>query len=251
VSLIKKLAKVINYFEMTTEGLVVDQTNNSGGSLLYGYAIAAMLTDRPLNTPFHQVTLTPKEVSNAIRDNKSIQFELAQRPENNKAPRQWMQGYAADRSFFKSYLAYNQFIINEWNNGKKITSNFPILGIKKIKPHPLGHYSKPILMLVDSLDFSTADFIPAILQDEKRAVIFGEKTAGAGGSVERCSYPNLLGVASLSFTTSFAERANRKAIENLGITPNIPYTKTVEDMIGNNKDYKKAINAAVEDLLAP
>lgn len=248
--LIKNLAQIIKRFESTTDALVVDQTNNEGGMLLYGYAVASMLTDRPLKTPSFEISLTPKEVNNALEQMEAIKFQIAARKEDPEPSLHLVQGYPDDIDLLESYLSYVKFIVAEWNKGKTITSNFPMLGIKKISPHPMAHYSKPILMLVNCLDFSTADFIPAILQDEKRAVIFGEKTAGAGGAVEKCSYPNLLGVASFSFTTSFAKRISGTPIENLGITPDIAYTQTVEDLTGNQRNYKRAINKAVEDLLS-
>src|SRR5262249_2258033 len=40
----------------------------------------------------------------------------------------------------------------------------------------------PILMLIDSIDPSAADFGPAPLQDNHRGVLFGTNTAGAGGN---------------------------------------------------------------------
>ena len=47
----------------------------------------------------------------------------------------------------------------------------------------------------------------------------------------------------------FAERANGQPIENLGVTPDIPYAVTAADVQGGYAGYIKAADAAVSGLL--
>ena len=107
----------------------------------------------------------------------------------------------------------------------------------------------PILLLVNELDFSCGDFFPSILQDNDRATIMGTRTAGAGGAVQGVEVPNLVGVGSMSFTTTIAERINQQPLENLGVTPDIEYQMTVEDMQNGFQGYKEAVLEAVEAIL--
>lgn len=59
-------AKLIQFFSSETEGLIIDQTNNPGGSVLYMYGLLSMLTDQPLNVPQHRMILTQDEVQAAL-----------------------------------------------------------------------------------------------------------------------------------------------------------------------------------------
>jgi C-terminal processing protease CtpA/Prc len=140
------------------------------------------------------------------------------------------------------------FIIDEWNSGRQITEPNYLLGIGPLPPYPRIRYTKPILVLVNHLDFSGGDFFPAILQDNKRAAIMGTHTAGAGGYVGKVSFPNLNGIAYFSYTASIAERTNHRPLENLGVTPDIHYEITENDLHNNYRSYSAEILKNVQTL---
>jgi len=48
---------------------------------------------------------------------------------------------------------------------------------------------------------------------------------------------------------SFAERANFQMIENLGVSPDIVYEVTADDLQNDYRGYIKAVNEAVKNLL--
>lgn len=148
--------------------------------------------------------------------------------------------------FLKSYY---ELILEEWNRGEFLTRPTPILGVDRINPHPKYHYTKPILILIDEMDFSGGDFMPAILQDNRRAVLFGSKTAGAGGFVTSFQFPNPNGIWLCSYTGSIAERPSLQKIENVGVTPDIQYQITPSDIQGGYQGYVNAVNEAVQQLL--
>lgn len=148
--------------------------------------------------------------------------------------------------FLKSWY---QLILDEWNRGETLTRPTHILGVDRINPHPKYRYTKPILMLIDEMDFSGADFMPAILQDNKRATLFGCRTAGAGGFITAFQFPNTNGIAACFYTGSVAERPNTQKIENVGITPEIEYQLTAEDLQGGYKGYVNAVNDAIQQIL--
>jgi len=87
------------------------------------------------------------------------------------------------------------------------------------------------------------------MQDNQRAVIFGTKTAGAGGHVVETRFPNLLGIKAFITTGSLGYRLNGKPIENLGVTPDIMQEVTENDIKNEYQDYIKALHQAIDHLL--
>jgi hypothetical protein len=158
-----------------------------------------------------------------------------------------LQGYPASYEFAQFYLNYSRFIVNEWNAGRKLTNPYFLMGVDHINPAPV-HYSKPILFMVNQLDFSGGDFFPAIMQDNKRATIFGTRTAGAGGYVNDIQIPNDVGIDTFRCTESIAERVDQNRIENLGVKPDIDYAMTDSDYSQNYVSYVAAIQKALMDL---
>src|SRR5690606_18873159 len=128
------------------------------------------------------------------------------------------------------------------------TDPYPLYGIDVIEPHAMVRYTKPVLILTNSMDFSGGDFFPAMMQDNKRAIIFGEKTAGAGGFVVTDIFPNFLGIQDFSYTASLAERKDHRPIENLGVQPDVPYKISVNDLTRNYVEYVQAIKKELKKM---
>lgn len=240
----EQFATLIAYLEKTTDGLVIDQVNNPGGSVTYFLKLLSVLSNTPMKTPTQRVMITQEEVNTALE-----LVDLLSLIVNNPS---YLEGlnFPFSLAQTKLLLNYYNFIVAEWSQGRSFTKKFPLMGFDTIPPDAVKtKYTRPILVLVNSLDFSSADFFPAILQDNKRAKIMGSRTAGAGGSVDTVKFPNRFGINYFSYTTSIAERLNSKPIENLGITPDIEYNLNVEDYQNNYKGYVQAINNAIEGLI--
>lgn len=244
----EQFAEIMNYFQHSTEALVVDQLNNPGGNLFYMYALASMLTDKPLLVPKQKMTITQEDVYFALDDLNDLEEVMTDEDARNVLGSN-LAGYPADLELARGIVNYFRFIINEWNEGRQLTELGYVYGIDYLKPHPKGYYAKPILMLVNELDFSCADFLPAILQDNHRVKILGTRTAGAGGYVLSHAYPNLFGIQGFSYTGSIAHRADNNPIENLGVTPEVIVELTAKDLERNYPDYMSEIHKAVFDLL--
>ena len=247
--MVKDFAALVGEFNQRADGLIIDQTNNPGGYVLYLYALASMLTDFPLAVPAHYITLTQSDIA------ESVNFILETAGAKTDADAIEMLGpdvlgYPVTYDLLNKWIAFQADTIKQWGAGKTITDPLPAYGIDRITPDVSNRYSKPVMILTNQLDFSGGDFFPAIMQDNKRAVIFGERTAGAGGVVKKYKRENnLLGVEAVNLTATIAERPGGQPIENLGVTPDLPYTVTPADVQGGYAGYIKAADAAMNGLL--
>ena len=160
-----------------------------------------------------------------------------------------VSGYPVDMNFVEVTKEFFRFYLSEWNAGKTLTAAYHLYGVDSINPHPEANYTKPILFLINELDFSGGDFMPTILKDNKRVTLLGTRTAGAGGYVIRHEFPNRLGLARFSTTGSLAERVTGDPIENLGVQPDISYELKAEDFQDDFKSYREKINKSVIGLI--
>lgn len=244
----KKFIEIIKRMEKTTDKLVIDQLNNPGGSVFYLYSLVSLLSPKPMATPKHYMAINQEEIVDAYKSLKDLE-KIKNLEDLKKAfGTETVGGYPLSMSFLEFMKSYYQFKIDEWNAGKKLTSPYHLYGVDMINPHPTVQYSKPILLLVNELDFSGGDFFPAIMQDNKRATIMGVRTAGAGGYVLGVELTNQLGIGGFRYTGSLADRVDNTPIENLGVKPEIDYALTVEDYQKGFKGFKAAIQKAVKEL---
>lgn len=269
-SLIKEFGEIINHMDQHTDALVIDQLHNFGGYVDYMYGLASILAVEPLQAPYHRIKITQKEAlvaysklemiklielvllnkesedeqtddKNRDGDDEKNDEHQDKAPKSNENPINFQE-----LMFLKSYY---QLILEDWNRGVTLTRPTPILGVDRINPHAKYHYTKPIVMLIDEMDFSGGDFMPAILQDNRRALLFGSRTAGAGGFVFSFQFPNNHGIGKCSYTGSIAERSGTAKIENVGVTPDIQYHLTPSDIQNGYQGYVNAVNQAVLQCL--
>lgn len=249
---IKEFGKIINMMDENTDALVIDQVHNFGGFVHIQYILASILTNHPLQAPYHRIKITQKDVLDAYETLELIKLiemttAFSESEDQTSESKEEETGLNFQELLFLK--AYCELILEDWNKGQTLTSATPILGVDKINPHPKYRYSKPILMLINEMDFSGGDFMPAILQDNQRALLFGARTAGAGGYVFTFQFPNTNGIAFCSYTASIAERLNNQKIENLGVTPDIPYQVTLDDVQSGYRGYIEAANQTINTLL--
>ena len=242
--------ELINLFEIHTDALVIDQLNNPGGSVFYLYALASALTDKPLDAPKHRIILTQQEIFLAtqllpILDILRSDFDAKMVLGDS------LGGYPITLEVAHTLRRFLQFILNEWENGQFLTSPTFVYGVDQIMPSKKGYYTKPILTLMNELDFSAADFFPAIMRDNKRGTLLGTRTAGAGGYVYDVDFPNNMGIASLAITGSLAMLPSDPAveIENRGVKPDITYAITAADIQGNYTGFVQTILDTLQSIV--
>ncbi len=245
VAAIKDFAIVIQAMNEKADILVIDQTNNPGGAVFYLYALASFFSNKPIITPKERMTLDAYTVFDAHMSleyiNLLVQFGLDLGGD--------IQGYPMDMQFLLFMRDYFNFIIDQWNQGKTLTDPYHLYGVDQIAPRGDVRFTKPVLLLTNRLDFSGGDFFPAIMQDNKLAVLMGENTAGAGGYVLSNGAPNQLGVLGYSLTGSIAIRPNGNPIENLGVTPDVSYVIGKADLQQAYQPFAQAVKAQVKVML--
>ncbi|MBI5244213.1 MAG: protease-like activity factor CPAF [Elusimicrobia bacterium] len=242
-------AQIIGQFQKVTDGLVIDQVNNPGGSLFYMYALLSMLSDKPLDTPRHRLIIDESDAYWAASILQQTAAEGMKKAFTEEMGEE-MAGFKPTRSVQESVIEYARFILAELKAGRRFTEFVHLFGIDSITPGRV-RYAKPILLLINELDFSCADFFPAILRDNGRAKLLGARTAGAGGGVKELQFANQLGVAGFSYTWTIAQRPDGRPIENLGVNPDVEYQLTGEDFRAGFSGYQKAVNAALNGMLPP
>lgn len=248
---VREFTDLIKLFEERSDALVIDEIDNPGGDVFYMYALLSLLTDKPLQVPTHRVTLTQEDVYFAISSLEKFENQYAHAGEhsNTQNSEETVSGYPVTPELMAALKRNFNFIINEWNAGRTFSTPEYLYGIQTIAPHAKAHYSKPLLVLVNEMSLSCGDFFPAILQDNKRATIFGSRTGGAGGYILAQTHPNQLGIVVHTYTASIAERLDHKPVENLGVTPDIVYELTPEDLQNHYRGYAQAVQRALNQLL--
>jgi hypothetical protein len=247
VQAVADFESIIKVFETSTDAMIIDQVNNPGGAVFYLYALASMLTDQPLQTPLHRMSITQTDVVQAralIEKYKHVNSDEAAL----EALKDDQSGYPHSYELVQFMLSHYRMIVAEWKAGHHLTRPYWMVGVNHINPAAV-HYTHPILLLTNHLDFSGGDFFPAILQDNKRATILGSRTAGAGGYVRDVHIPNNIGIDSFKVTESIAERVNGQPIENLGVVPDVLYEMTPSDYQTNFKPYIGKIESTLSALL--
>lgn len=246
---VQEFAQLMGFFQSAnTSGLIVDQLNNPGGAFFYFYALASHLTNKPLVAAKHHLTLTQGdfvEANQAVDQLSKVTTDAAAKAALGTD----ITGYPVNAALAAQMLAYNSFIVKQWNSGNTFTDAFPLFGITALPPATSLTYTKPIIVLVNGLDFSCGDFFPALLQDNQRALLFGSRTAGAGGFIAEMKYSNPFGTSAIQYTASIAERYTNKPIENLGVTPDVVYNITADDLQNNYRGYVNALMSTLESYL--
>lgn len=245
---VSEFCDLMKYFELHTDMLVIDQLNNPGGSIFYLYGLLSTLTKTPLYVPKHHITLTQEEIHMATTLLSQL-VDVTSLDDARAVLGETLGGYPISMDMVEKFREFNSALIAEWNAGKIYTDPLSFFGVDRIDPHPKGSYQKPILVLINELDFSGGDFFPAMLQDSGRAVLLGTRTAGAGGYVLGTSYPNHSGIAAFMMTGSLAERANEDPLEDLGVHPDIDVALTSDDLLYDYCDYVHTVLEVVEQMI--
>lgn len=249
----KSFAELVARFEEESDLLIIDQKENRGGSLHYLLGLASTLSESPLKQAKHSITLTPSSVSSGLdsieKYGKALKLCRTDAAVQAFLGSDSYLGRPLSLELIRGLYQSAKDKVRYWEEGYNSTPFMFVDGCEYCPAHPTVAYTKPILVLIDDQCVSGGDFFPALLQDNKRAKLFGNQTAGAGGFVLDYKFPNAVGIASFRLTASLAIRDNGDPIEDLGVTPDFFHEQTVNDLRHNNRDFKKSLDKAIKVML--
>lgn len=223
---------ILTKYQPLADVLVIDQTHNPGGSVSYVESLASLFLD-----------------------NSAKGFMFAPR-----ADRLWLRnilGWAKDPNdcgaSCQQFLSSLYDTINAaQERGDFLAAPISLTGFFTLPSQKV--WTKPVLLLIDELCASGGDAFPMIMKGNGRATVFGQRTMGAGGNVDRMpALPNsgaqINLTRSLFYLTQFNDHLPETVIENQGVSPDIEYQSTVEDFRAGYTGYVKAFSDAAAALV--
>ncbi len=232
----------IAFFEQNTDGLVVDQMRNTGGFLCFGENVAARLIPGEFRPIGYHLRATRGRLNSFY---SSLQ--------NARAA-------GADQWVIDLYENLYQQMNQAYSENRGLTGPIPLCGPTMTRTNATDAagrsiaYTKPLLMLIDEFSTSTADSVPAMLQDAGRGVLFGMRTNGAGGTntgFDTGAYSEgftgmTLGIMTRKAPVSTPEYPTGPYIENIGVRPDIEVDyMTRDNLLQQGRPFVNAFTAAI------
>jgi tricorn protease len=154
-------------------------------------------------------------------------------------------------------IAVSQQIERAYDAGLSFTSPLPFYGEPMLAGDTSYTWKKPVLVLVDELAGSCGDVFPMLVKANGAAKLFGERTWGLGGNVEGFTLNYSLADVRLTRGLFAAYRGEQATYEdavyaeNNGVTPDIPFKRTLEDFRKGYVGYVKAFADEAVKLTQP
>lgn len=265
---VRKLRYLIAELERQTDYLVIDQTNNPGGMVIYSDMLVKSLTGK-LDEASH-MRFSVKPTQKFLRQYADLRSQIARNEDGafTKAELETLLP-RVDREYQKIYAAFesgkslsepvSMLVMSEIFEAayiRELSQKLPNgLTIGDLMKTLLGGvdiarnqvYTKKVYMMINELDFSGGDATPAILQDYGRARLIGTRTAGAGGTVENFSFRGQQELR-VNLTTSLMVRKDGRLVENYGVHPDIPLPLKGTDVAdGYSTYFDRVLDAISKD----
>jgi len=215
---VREILTEILFFEQNTDGLIVDITRNTGGGCYLLTAATLLMKDR-FQVPGQQ--LRPSlQLVNGFQQSLEIAREVEAEP--------WII------ALLESYLSQ---VVSAYQENRGMTGPLPVCGVSfegepvRDRDGSLIAYTKPMVVLIDEFSASAAEIFAAIIQDNKRGLLIGRRTMGAGGlsfvqpmnaTVYSESFSTMtVGLLVRPNTVSIAGFPETRFIENVGVHPDV------------------------------
>ncbi len=232
----------IAFFQANTDGLIIDEMRNPGGSVSYANTLLSLVIPYRWNSVGFELRATSEWVM-------AISSALEQAKASGAPP---------DIIALLQGLKDQIQSANHQNRGR--TKAIPLDDVT-IERDPAADskgnviaYTKPLMVLVDEMSASGGDYFPATIQDNARGPLLGFRTMGAGGNVESWE----AGSYSQGFTRVTESLMSRnidvvtpdfpvtRYVENVGVRPEIEYDyMTRENLIRGGAAFVDAFRDAI------
>lgn len=225
---LNQLSAEITYMNANTDGLVVDVARNTGGSAC--------------SVPDSLRFLIPggfRELSAAQRP--ALSQIIAYDNQISALQAQGAPSWALDLFRFERDMLRDAYF-----NGRGLTGGIPFCTFDSQIASAPNAYQKPMIVLMDDFTISGGDLFAATVQDNKRALLVGTRTSGAGGAVIDTSggwYSETNTRVTVSMMIRLEERdipgfPRSPFIENVGVRPDIELEYlTVENATTSGRAY--------------
>jgi hypothetical protein len=241
-SVLQEFEGEIAWFQENTDGLVVDNMRNTGGFLCFGENLVARLTPYQFRATTYELRATWSRVN-------SFYSALSSARQFN-----------ADKWMIDLYEILVNDLLQAYQENRGRTGPIPLCtpsGDRLPATDQSGRmiaYTKPLIMLIDDFSISTADSVPAMLQDARRGPLFGWRTNGAGGTnitpaagaYSEALSGVVLGMMVRREPVVTPGYPTSHYIENAGVAPDIEYDfMTKENLLQRGRPFVDAFTAAM------
>ena len=164
-----QFATEVAYMQTNTDGLVFDETRNTGGQLCYGEALLTYLIPGSF-----------KPIGYEVRVTREYLQLFAARLDSAKS--------IGNQDLIAQYQTLYDAVAEAFAANRGLSKPVPLCGPVFDRPEVKDKsgkgvaYAKPMIMLIDEFSVSTADSVPAMFQDAARGPLVGWRTNGMGGS---------------------------------------------------------------------
>lgn len=220
---------ILDQYDGLVSALVIDQTNNPGGSAFYAEKFVRLFAKQ--------------------KTRGSVQ--------RHNADRKWLQTYQAvakevdptlQSEVARLFLHRAKLVEAAYDAGEPLTEPMGLFGSEYLEPHADYTWTKPVLLLANELAGSCGDIVPMLMQRNGLAKVFGERTMGLGGNVEDMpvlTNSRILMKMTRGLFTTYEPSGQYRAVdfvENNGIAPDLPFRPTVADARAGFVGYVKAFS---------
>jgi hypothetical protein len=223
---------LIDQYQPLADALIIDQTHNPGGIVNYTEGFAQLFAPKGLNG--------------------FVQFLNTDRLWFTRLMSFWtgLDPLTASTATGARILSLVNGLERDSEQGLRLGKTPFSFSLREILPPAPGGavWKKPVLVLIDELCGSGGDSFPMLMKANGLGKLFGNRTAGLGGSVEKViDLPytrSSLSVTRGLFTTfkPNGQYSDSDYVENNGVTPDVSYTHTVKDFREGFETYFKAFS---------
>lgn len=223
---------LIDQYQPIADTLIIDQTHNPGGIATYTEAFAQLFAPKGLNG-FVQFLNTDR-----LWFTRLINFWTG------------LDATTASTVTGSRILSLAKSLERDSEAGLRLGRNPFSFSLREVLPPAPGGavWNKPVLVLIDELCGSGGDSFPMLVKANGLGKLFGNRTSGLGGSVEKViDLPYSRSSLSLTrglFTTfkPSGQYADSDFVENNGVTPDVGYQHTIKDVRNGFEAYFKAVS---------